>query len=375
MFKKTIFWSHLIVGVSLGVLILLLSITGAILVFDNQFRDHAFTNEYSVIPEENRLSLNAIVNLPEISLDERKPKSIIIYPENTDSLRFAFGHGSFLFVNPYNGEILGNHRIKTVNFMNSVFLLHGSLVPFFSMETRNNGQSLTGITNLSVLFLLVSGMYLWLPKIFKWKFFKRNILFDKSVLSNSKKRDYNWHLVLGFWSSIPLLIIVVTATFMEYDWALKIKNSLAENFIGTEEVQKVIVLNPSEYSTANNKENNLDSLVNKFKNEYPEWQSIMISLPISNVRPLKLTVDEGNGRQPQKRTVFSINQYTSEILKITPFSAKSKSDQNLFLRFLHTGEVFGLTSQIIAMITSLFCIVTIWCGLALAFRRLILSKL
>jgi uncharacterized membrane protein YhaH (DUF805 family) len=62
-------------------------------------------------------------------------------------------------------------------------------------------------------------------------------------------------------------------------------------------------------------------------------------------------------------------------MKITPFSAKSKSEQNLFLRFLHTGEVFGLTSQIIAMVTSLFCIVTIWCGLALAFRRLILSKL
>ena len=100
----------------------------------------------------------------------------------------------------------------------------------------------------------------------------------------------------------------------------------------------------------------------------------MIGLPILDIKPIKLTVDEGNGRQPQKRTVLQINQYTSEVLRVTPFSAKSKSDQNLFLRFLHTGEVFGFASQIIAFISSLFCIVVIWCGLALAYRRLVLSR-
>ena len=374
MFRKIVFWSHLTVGVSLGVLIILLSITGAMLAFDNQFREHAYKNEYSVIPQANQLSLNTIYNLPDISLDNRKPKSIIIYPDQEDALRFAFGHGSFLFVDPYTGEVMGNHRIKTVNFMNSIFLLHGSLVPFFSMETRNDGQNLTGITNLSALFLLISGMYLWIPKIFKWKFIKRNILFNKSALKESKKRDYNWHLVLGFWSSIPLLVIVVTATFMEYDWALDMKNSFAEYFIGTEKIEKTIIIDPNENQSNPNKEINLDSITEIAKIQYPEWKSIMIGLPILDIKPIKLTVDEGNGRQPQKRTVLQINQYTSEVLRVTPFSAKSKSDQNLFLRFLHTGEVFGFASQIIAFISSLFCIVVIWCGLALAYRRLVLSR-
>ena len=72
MFRKIIFWSHLTVGVSLGVLIMLLSITGAMLAFDNQFREHAYKNEYSVIPQANQLSLNTIYNLPDISLDNRK---------------------------------------------------------------------------------------------------------------------------------------------------------------------------------------------------------------------------------------------------------------------------------------------------------------
>jgi uncharacterized iron-regulated membrane protein len=374
MIRKIIFWSHLGIGVSLGLLILMLSVTGILLTFDNQIRTNAFANHYSVTAKSEKIPLSEVIQLSDLNLNNKYPRSVMIYSGDNDALRFSYGHGSFLFLDPYTGEVLGNHRLPIVNFMNSIFLLHGSLVPFFSMETRTDGQSITGIANLAALFLIISGLYLWVPKIIRWKFFKRNFLFDKEALNDSKKRDYNWHLVLGIWSSVPLLVITVTATFMEYNWALDAKDSLMNNLIGTEEQRKVTIIDSKKYIQNNVSQRSLDELILIVKDERPDWKSISLKLPLIDVLPASFTIDEGNGRQPQKRTKMNINQFTGDIEEVIPFSMKSKADQNLFLRFLHTGEVFGIFSQIIALVTTAASVIMIWCGIALAYRRLVKSK-
>jgi uncharacterized iron-regulated membrane protein len=199
-------------------------------------------------------------------------------------------------------------------------------------------------------------------------------LFDKEALKDSKKRDYNWHLVLGIWSSVPLLVITVTATFMEYNWALDAKDSLMNNLIGTEEQRKVTIIDSKKYIQNNVSQRSLDELILIVKDERPDWKSISLKLPLIDVLPASFTIDEGNGRQPQKRTKMNINQFTGDIEEVIPFSMKSKADQNLFLRFLHTGEVFGIFSQIIALVTTAASVIMIWCGIALAYRRLVKSK-
>ena len=368
MVRKTIFWAHLSVAVIICVPVLLLTVTGAMLAFDNQIREIGYSSNYSIIPETQNLPISKLINETQF---DKQPKSIVLYSNKTDAVRFTFGHGMFLFVDPYTGEILGDHMIASTNFMNSIFLLHGSLIPMFSMETRVTGQSVVGAINLAALLLLVSGLYLWVPKIFQWRFIKRNLFFRKEVLKNSKKRDYNWHLVLGIWSSIPLVVILLTATIMEYDWVIDVKDSITDVIIGEEISKKVITLNPDEYKNRGLVKQEIEKALVAVKEYAPNWNTIAIKLPLIDVLPTMFTIDEGNGRQPQKRTEIKINQYTNEIIDIKPFSRKSKSAQNLFLRFLHTGEVFGWWSQVIAFLTTISCLVIIWCGLALAYRRLI----
>ena len=67
------------------------------------------------------------------------------------------------------------------------------------------------------LFIVLSGMYLWLPRVWKWIQFK-NVLWFRGGLA-PKARDFNWHNVIGIWSAIPLAIVVAGAMPISYPWA------------------------------------------------------------------------------------------------------------------------------------------------------------
>src|SRR5690606_18274112 len=84
-------------------------------------------------------------------------------------------------------------------------------------------------SNLAFLFLILSGIYLWLPRVFKWAAFKTRLMFNSKATSG-KARDFNWHHVFGIWSAIPLAVVVATATVFSYPWA----NDLVYRLAGEE---------------------------------------------------------------------------------------------------------------------------------------------
>ena len=76
---------------------------------------------------------------------------------------------------------------------------------------------MTGAANLEFLFIVISGMYLWLPRVWTWIQFK-NVLWFRGGLA-PKARDFNWHNVIGVWSAVPLAIVVAGAVPISYPWA------------------------------------------------------------------------------------------------------------------------------------------------------------
>ncbi len=85
-------------------------------------------------------------------------------------------------------------------------------------DSRPAARAITGASNVAFLFLILSGIYLWLPRIWKWAAFKARLLFNEKA-TTAKARDFNWHHVFGIWSAIPLAVVVATATVFSYPWA------------------------------------------------------------------------------------------------------------------------------------------------------------
>ncbi len=114
----------------------------------------------------------------------------------------------------------------------------------------------------------------------------------------------------------------------------------------------------------------VEPLLAQAEQQTADWQSISLRLPASAEESLTVTIDQGNGGQPQKRGQLILDRKNGET-RWEPFSSYTPGRKaRSFLRFAHTGEVAGATGQTIAALASIGGSVLAITGLALAWRRL-----
>jgi uncharacterized iron-regulated membrane protein len=185
-----------------------------------------------------------------------------------------------------------------------------------------------------------------------------------------KARDFNWHNVIGIWSAIPLAIVVLGAMPISYPWA----SNLVYRMMGetppappaAAAARPAERREPAAYVT-----DGLDASWRTVQQQIPAWRTMTTRLAASVKAPIVLTVDEGYGGQPQKRTTLTVDRATATVAKAESFENLSAGRRlRSWLRFAHTGEVYGLTGQTIAGLASAGGAVLVYTGIALALRRL-----
>ncbi len=363
MIRKAIFWLHLTCGVAAGVVVLMMSVTGVILTYERQilaWEDQAYFADgegQSKVPLETLIEQNSDADFT--------PQSVIIASDPAAPVVLRQGRSGEVIVNPYTGEVYEPHSDTIDSFFSTVTAWHR----WFNVsgEGRANARAITGISNLMFLFLIVSGIYLWLPAIYRWSTMRLRLWFHPNARSG-QARDFNWHHVFGFWSAIPLAVVVATATVFNYSWA----NNLVYRLAGEEppqrgasSAQEVVIEAPSDAQVLA-----LSEAVALAQPYSSQWKTMTISVPDTESGTIDIAIDEGNGGQPQKRHNLSLNAYTGEEVSWVPFSQLSAGRQaRSWVRFLHTGEALGLIGQTIAGLVSFTSILMVWTGFALSWRR------
>jgi uncharacterized iron-regulated membrane protein len=86
--------------------------------------------------------------------------------------------------------------------------------------------------------------------------------------------------------------------------------------------------------------------------------------------PVRVSIDRSPGGQPAQRLDLEIDPVTGDIVARRGHADLS-SGQRLrgWLRFAHTGEVYGFVGQTIAGLASAGAAFLVWTGLALTWRR------
>jgi uncharacterized iron-regulated membrane protein len=370
MLRKTIFWIHLSCGVTAGLVVLLMSITGVLLTYERQilaWADRAVYVEAAAAAQPLQIgALLAAVRAQDPTLE---PSSITFRPEAGAPLSLGAGRAGSRYVNPYTGELLGEGAVGLRAFFGAVTGWHR----WFNLggEGRDTARAITGASNLIFLFLILSGIYLWLPRVFKWAAFRTRLVFNPRA-TTSKARDFNWHHVFGIWTAIPLAIVVATAVVFSYGWA----NDLVYRSVGEEPPVRGRGGPPPQMAApataAPGTRLDLDALTARAKAQVPGWRQLTLVLPSENARTVRFTIDRGNGGQPQHRHNLALDAVTGEVEQWQPFSSQPAGQRaRTLIRFLHTGEALGIVGQTVAGIVSLTSIVMVWTGLALAYRRLI----
>jgi uncharacterized iron-regulated membrane protein len=87
--------------------------------------------------------------------------------------------------------------------------------------------------------------------------------------------------------------------------------------------------------------------------------------------PVTFAIDQGNGGQPQLRSQLTLDRKTGEVVRWEPYSNNTLGRRlRTWMRFAHTGEVYGIIGQTIAGLASLGGAFLVYTGLSLAFEAL-----
>jgi uncharacterized iron-regulated membrane protein len=100
------------------------------------------------------------------------------------------------------------------------------------------------------------------------------------------------------------------------------------------------------------------------------WQSLSLRVPNAADAPFAFTIDTwAAARQPSTRSQMVVGR-DGQIVRFEPYASQSRGAKvRGWLRFLHTGEAFGVVGQTIAGIASAGAVMLVWTGVTLALRR------
>jgi len=362
-FRKILFWLHLISGAIAGVVIFTMSVTGALLSFEKNITSF-FEREmrYVAAPyaDAQKLSATEILGKVRENKPETKPSSIALSNEANAAWQISLGRDGQVFVNPYTGEITGEGAGGVRGFFRTTTDLHRWLA--FSGDGRPVGKAITGACNLAFLFLAISGIYIWFPRRRTLKHFRAAMVFRPKV--KGKARDFNWHTVIGFWSSLVLIILTLTATVISYQWATNLLYTLTGNEVPQQNAPAPN--NPAEQPFA--LPENLNQLWTKAEN-HTNWKTISLRLPVVKDSAV-FTIDEGTYWNIFGRSTLTIDAKTAEITKWETYGEQNSARQiRSWFRFTHTGETGGIIGQFIGFLACVGGAFLVWTGLSLALRR------
>lgn len=377
--RKVIFWMHLLTGVSVALVVLVMSATGVLLMYERQILQWADTRGLATAPPSAGASPLPIESILARAREAQPGEAItgVTVRRGADRpVAVEIGRDRTVFVNPYTGAILGEGARALRRFFRVVTDVHRWLA--MSGEQRGIGRTMTAASNLGFLFLLVSGFYIWWPKQWTRARFRNALWFRRGL--PGKARDFNWHNTIGFWSVVPLFIIVLSGVVISYPWAGDLvyravgekpparraaAGAPAGPAAGPNDAGRRVSRDPARIEVEG-----LNAAFARAQQQVAGWRTLSVRLQSSQA-PWTFTIDEGSGGQPQKRGTLVLDRQTAQMVRWEPYGSLSAGRRlRSWLRFAHTGEVFGLVGQTVAGLASAGATVLVWTGLALTWRRL-----
>lgn len=358
--RKLLFWMHLLTGVAIGLVVLVMSVSGVLLSYERQIVALSDTGVRvapppagPAQPSAERLAQALRSGLPR---DVRLSRLTLKADAGAPAL-VSLSDGSTLLVDPYTGAVLKKSGARAV--FHAIEDVHRALA-LGLLKHRDAGTSLTGACNAAFLFLIVSGLILWWPRKWSRRALRAVVWFDAQ--RRGRARDWNWHNVIGLWCALPLLIIVASGLLISYPSLLQLADT-----------GKKAPAPGSQKSDA--APPNLDALFATAQQSVPGWSSVTMRAPAQGNSAVVFSISTGDGVRPTQVSRITLDAKSGATLKHQRYEEFGGVRKALaWGRWLHTGEAGGLAGQTVAALAAAGAVLLVWTGLSLAWRRFFRKK-
>lgn len=359
MIRRIVFWSHLCVGLVCGLFAFVLCVTGAILAFELQLVDRAERDERAARPSATAdlAEPSALISAVRRAVPDRI-QTMEWFADPAMPVRFITDKREAVLVNGYTGEVLGRGAARLRAFMRWTTSLHTNLT------TGELGGTLVEWANVGFVFLIVSGLWIWWPRVWRWKALRHSVAFRWDA--KGKARDWNWHNAAGFWFLLPLLFMAATGLVLSF----KSVDQWWRNFGGKTLLgPPVAVVKPT---AAGAEALTWAQRLRLLQAAHPGWRSIMV---FGQGAPNKdglvsLRVNYGTFRQATRNVEVKLDAKSGRIVEERSWGSQDGSPRaRSIARLGHSGEFFGNWGQLIALLGCLAGLLLVYTGFALSWRR------
>ncbi|MCX8533231.1 PepSY-associated TM helix domain-containing protein [Chryseobacterium luquanense] len=368
LFKKWTGKLHLWLGLSIGLIIFIISITGALYVFKDEVEN--FTRKEVIYHNEQNISQKQVlpirvlekavdaqvkekykihwVNIP---IDKKMAYQFFWYEHNTEAWNYfdEFPIYKVAYVNPYDGKVLRVYDEKN-GFFNIVKMIHWSF-----LLKQDWGKYVVGIPVIIFVIMLISGIILWWPKNKAAR--KQRFSFKWKNIKSWKRKNYDLHNILGFYASIFALIFSITGLFYAF---LVVQMMMYFVFSGGNTVypdfSHITTKAPIEART----ESTLDKVISTVQAKYPNSYGFSIDLGHPHMddheHPNFSVFVKHLSYSYHKNSSLIFDENSGELLHTYNHEDKNFGEKTIAANYdIHVGSILGLPTKIIAFIVSLIC--------------------
>jgi uncharacterized iron-regulated membrane protein len=338
---------HQWLGLISGLLVFIIAITGCIYAFQEEIQDA--TQPYRFVEKENKAFLlpSQLEQIAKQHLPNKALHSIKYHTENKSAEAIFFHYEPTyyytIYLNPYSGKILHTQNMEEGFFP---FILKGH---FYLWLPEKIGQPVVAIASLVFLAMIITGLILWFPK-------NRNVLKSRTWFrwkdtTKWKRKNFDLHSIIGFYSFFIALIFVVTGLVWGFQWFAYSYYTV----IGGK--KSLIYEEPKSIKSEIKSKNGLDILYTKLTNETTNLQTIEVhpTETDSSTIAINTNIDAGTFWKTDYRY---FDQYTLQERQINNIYSRyhnaTLADKLMRMNYdIHTGAVFGLLGKIFMFLLSL----------------------
>ncbi|MCU4580138.1 sulfite reductase flavoprotein subunit alpha [Acinetobacter gyllenbergii] len=349
MFKKAFFQIHWFLGITAGLILSLMGVTGAIYSYEPQIlkwiNQDSYVVEVAQTPKLTPAQLYQHFNQqqPEIEINSITIASDPTASSTVNIKKEGARRGYNMMVNPYTAEVLPD--IKGRDTLQFIQRLHRNLT------AGEFGAQITGASTLMLIFFVLSGIYLRFPKkhsIKQWLFIKPKL----------KGRNFIWdlHAVVGTWVVVFYLLFACTGLYWSYDWW----RAGMFKVMGVEQPQR----NQQNNERGKNKQPELEKAqLNSILTQTwtgvnaqigREYSSLTLNIPKNADAKVELSFVDAIPQHERARNQAVYNYQDNKFEKFELYEDKQLNEKIMSSMLpVHRGSFFGSTYQFIAMLASL----------------------
>ena len=365
MYKKFLFKVHLVLGLTAGIILLIIGLTGAMLSFEKDILDLFNKDSYYVKSMgETRLSTSELLSKFQEKFPNRKINAITFSKDENSSLIVNVPseaknarRGINYFINPYNGELLPNAEGQAIfKFIEGI---HRRLA------AGEVGKQITAASTFMLFILMFSGIYIY------WKKIKNSFFKSFTFSFKDKKRTFlsNMHSAIGMWVIPFYLLLSITGLSMSYDWW----NTGLYKITGVEKPKRQPRMTNKKASQNTKKEEvsniQIEKAIELFNENTENYKNANFRFEIKKgiVNISYYDVDTKNTRA---RNQITINVDKEKVIKHERFEDKPLNERLMkSIVPLHTGEYFGFIGQTLLGLASLMMVLFTITGFIMYFKR------